>query len=46
MHTTLPIPNTLSPNKNDHRAPTRSSIALTVAAATTDPTRYSVVTHA
>ena len=45
-HTTLPIPKTASPNRYDARAPTRNSAALTVVAATTDPTRYRVVTHA
>lgn len=30
----------------DERAPMRSSIGLTIVAATTDPTRYRVVTHA
>ena len=38
-HTTLPIPNTASPKRNDNRGPTRSSAVLTVVAATTDPTR-------
>ena len=45
-HTTLAVPKTASPLRNDARAPIRSSIELTVVAATTDPTRYSVTTQA
>ncbi|GBG38604.1 hypothetical protein NJB14197_34750 [Mycobacterium montefiorense] len=45
-HTTLAMPKTASPHRNAERAPMRSRKAFTVAAATTDPTRYRVVTHA
>ena len=45
-HTRLPAPNTLRPNRYDHRGPNRISSECTVVAATTDATRYTVVTHA
>ena len=45
-HTRLATPNTASPVRYDARAPTRTSIGLTSVAATTEPTRYSVVTQA
>ena len=45
-HAKLPTPNTLRPNRYDHRGPSRVSSAWTVVAATTDATRYTVVTHA
>ena len=44
--TRLATPKTASPIRYDARGPTRSSIGLTVVAATTDPTRYSVITQA
>ncbi|GJO15137.1 hypothetical protein NJB1907E90_41420 [Mycobacterium marinum] len=43
--TRLAKPNTVSPIRYDMRAPTFSSIALTVVAETTEPTRYRVVTQ-
>lgn len=45
-HTRLARPKTANPIRYDERAPTRSNIVLTVVAATTDPTRYRVVTQA
>ena len=45
-HARLPTPNTLSPNRYDHRGPSRVNSEWTVVAATTDATRYTVVTHA
>jgi hypothetical protein len=45
-HARLETPKTASPIRYDGRAPTRTSIGLTMVAATTDPTRYRVVTHA
>ena len=42
----LPTPNTLRPRRYDHRGPSRISSECTVVAATTEPTRYTVVTHA
>ena len=45
-HTALPRPNTASPDRYAHRGPSLVSSELTVVAATTDATRYTVVTHA
>ncbi len=45
-HAMLPTPNTLRANRYDHRGPSRVNVACTVVAATTDATRYTVVTHA
>ena len=44
--TKLATPKTARPIRYDVRAPTRDSIGLTAVAATTDPTRYSVVAQA
>ncbi len=41
----LPSANTASPQRYAHRGPTRASTALTVVAATTEATRYTVVTQ-
>src|ERR1700758_2256691 len=45
-HTRLETPNRASPNRYDERGPIRTSSGLTIVAATTDPTRYKVVTQA
>ena len=45
-HTTLPNPNTAAPTRYADRGPNRASSALTVVAATTEATRYTVVTQA
>ena len=45
-HPKLPSPNTLSPNRYAHLGPSRINTGCTVVAAITDPTRYTVVTHA
>ena len=45
-HIMLATPKMPSAVRNDERAPTRVSIAFTVVAEITDPTRYSVVTQA
>ena len=42
----LPAPNTLRPNRYANRGPNRIKSEWTVVAATTEPTRYTVVTHA
>lgn len=44
--TRLAAANTANPNRYDARGPTRIRTVLTNVAATTDPTRYSVVTQA
>src|ERR1700722_1022457 len=45
-HARLPPPNTLRPNRYAHPDPNRVNSECTVVAATTEPTRYTVVTHA
>src|SRR5690349_10315815 len=45
-HARLPVPNTLRPNRYAQRGPSRNSSECTVVAATTEATRYTVVTQA
>lgn len=45
-HPRLPAPNTVSATRYATRGPRRISTECTVVAATTEATRYTVVTHA
>ena len=45
-HPTVPAPKTERISKYDVRGPKRTSSGLTAVAATTEPTRYTVTTHA